>query len=105
MILVAYAAGRVRLFIRIYFYIVSLGVTYFGGKGRSKAAELALIEHGSVPVTHAGGWHENLGLAKAVWSLRTVPGGWIGFGFMVVATVIGIVGDLAVTTWSESRML
>jgi hypothetical protein len=102
MVLVAYAAGRVRLIIRIYFYIISLGVTYFGGKSQSKAARLDFIKNGKVPVVQTLGWKENYSLAKAVWSLKTLPGGWRTFLLMAIASILSLSGDFAVTTFVVS---
>lgn len=86
MILKIISAGHVRLILRIYFIVTMAITAWLAEKVLNSRAKLQVIKTQSVPVNRALGWIQDFDLLKAVWSLRQLPGGKIGYGKNILST-------------------
>jgi hypothetical protein len=97
MILTEFNAGHVRLALRFYFIIALAVITSLSEKLLLARARLQVIRHGSVPINHTVGWIQGGDLLKALWNLRTLPGGKFGFPLMVLVFSLAKITDLVTT--------
>jgi hypothetical protein len=98
MILTTISPGYVRLILRVYFIVVMAGIAWLAEKILQSRAKLQVIRTRSVPVHRVLGWMQGFDLIKAVWSLRQLPGGKIGYLAMVVIFALSKLTDLITTT-------
>jgi hypothetical protein len=97
MILTEINAGHARLALRFYFILVLAIVTSFSEKVLLARARLQVIRNGSVPINRTVGWIQGGDLFKALWRLRTLPGGKLGFPLMVLVFSLAKITDLVTT--------
>jgi hypothetical protein len=101
MIVKIISAGHVRLILRIYFIVTMAITAWLAEKVLNSRAKLQVIKTRSVPVNRALGWIQGFDLLKAVWSLRQLPGGKIGYLAMVFVFSLSKLADL-ITTFNET---
>jgi hypothetical protein len=98
MIVKIISAGHVRLILRIYFIVTMAITAWLAEKVLNSRAKLQVIKTRSVPVNRALGWIQGFDLLKAVWSLRQLPGGKIGYLAMVFVFFLSKLADLITTS-------
>jgi hypothetical protein len=102
MILNTISAGHARLALRIYFLLVMMIVTWLADKTLTARAKLQVVRKRAVPVPRVLGWLQGFDLLKSVWSLRALPGGKLGYIFMVFMFIFSKLDDLVTTTFVKS---
>ncbi|KIX94142.1 uncharacterized protein Z520_10168 [Fonsecaea multimorphosa CBS 102226] len=95
-ILLRAAAAHVRVFLRIYFTLVLMLISFVGDKCCSIWVKMKLYKHRSVPLHHMTGWLSGTGLFSAIAAFRATPVGWLGM-LMLLASALSLVCDLAVS--------
>jgi hypothetical protein len=98
MILTIISPGHARLILRVYFIVMMAGIAWLAEKVLQSRAKLQVIRTRSVPVHRVLGWMQGFDLIKAVWSLRQLPGGKIGYLAMVIIFALSKLADLITTT-------
>ncbi len=98
MIVKTISTGHVRLILRIYFIVTMAIAAWLAEKVLNARAKLQVIKTHSVPVNCALGWIQGFDLLKAVWSLRQLPGGKIGYLTMVFIFSLSKSADLITTS-------
>jgi hypothetical protein len=101
MILTGLSAGHVRLVLRIYFIITMAIVAWLAEKVLQSRAKLQVIKSRKIPVNRVLGWIQGFDLLKAVWSLRQLPGGKVGYLAMVFVFILSKAADLITTTFVQ----
>lgn len=92
-ILVEYSATDVRLFFRVFFFVVFILISFFGNQCLATRAKLRLIRGRTVPLPLMSSWLGSFDALLALKSIRTFPGGWLGF-LMIVAYLLNLGTDL-----------
>jgi hypothetical protein len=98
MILTILSAGHVRLVLRIYFIVVMAVLAWLAEKVLYSRAKLQVVKNRSVPVNRVLGWIQGFDLLKAVWALRQLPGGKLGYLAMVLVFSLSKLADLITTS-------
>ena len=92
-ILLNYKSSHVRLFFRIYFFIVFVAIAFVGGKCLAARTRFRLFRRKNVPIIHMSGWLSSFDPLTGLARLRTFPAGWLG-SLMILAFLVNIGSDL-----------
>lgn len=98
MILTVISASHARLVLRVYFLVTMAAIAWSAEKVLQSRARLQVMRTRTVPVHRVLGWMQGFDLLKAVWSLRQLPGGKIGYLAMVLVFSLSKLADLITTT-------
>ena len=91
-LLVNYDSSHVRLFFRIYFFVLFVLISLIGAKLLAARTRFKLLRRRNVPVHHMSGWLTSFDSLTSAVKLRTLPAGWVGV-LMILAFLLNIGSD------------
>ena len=95
-VLINASSAHVRIFLRAYFTVILLLVSFLGDQCCALRVKLRLYHQKPVSIPQMTGWLSGSRTAATLLWLRTSPAGWLGAA-MIVASVLGVACDLAVS--------
>lgn len=95
-VLINAPSAYVRVFLRTYFTVILLLLSFLGDQCCALRVKLRFYHHQRVSIPQMTGWLSGSRTATALVSLRTSPAGWLGAA-MIVASFLGVACDLAVS--------
>lgn len=95
-VLVNAPSAHVRLFLRTYFTVILLLLSFLEDQCCPLRVKLRLYHHRRVSIPQMTGWLSGSRTATALMSLRTSPACWLG-ATIIVASFLGLACDLAVS--------
>jgi hypothetical protein len=95
-ILLEYDSTHVRIFFRVYFFVLFIAISMIGNKCCSAGAKLTVLKGQRVPFSRLTGWLQNMDPFTAIIRMRALPGGWLGL-FMIASYFLNVGSDLVTT--------
>lgn len=94
MIITTISAATVRIILRVYFLFVIASTGWIAKKLLHSRTKIRVAKDDSLPATHAIGSVDGFSLVTTAYKLRSLPGGFSGFSFLLALFVLGKAADL-----------